>query len=277
MPTIELSRLATGEPAHKIGVIVHALISKEDQLFAWSALAYSREASELKARDFTGSFSERVRSVEDFVAKITELQHHHDQKIGLGRKSESCKTSTPWGQADHVERFVKGINSYSTPSHGGFKVSVTLNDKIPAILRNENGWYEEDREAAKVAFALPQFFTDFEKKHAGSTMVHFYPKEYEALTGKIIPEGQSMTKDRELFEQRNVENWVAIAAIRLDEPEGMTKVTATKGGKRSEFNKPRVEEKDFLVPSAEYNTNRTFDFVIDPDLHSEYTAPSLRM
>lgn len=277
MPAIELSRLATGEPAHRIGPLVYALISKDDELFRWTKLAYGREASAFKGSEFSGSYSEKVASEEEFVAKVSEMQHHHDQKIALGRTSESCKTATPWGAAQHVDRYVKGMNSYSTASHGGFKVSVALNDKIPAILRNEKGWYEEDCEWAKIAFSLPQFFTDFEKKHAERTMISSYPDEYEAITGKVIPEGQSPTKDRALFEKRNADNWVVISAGRADDHEGMTKVTATKGGKRSEYNKPPVEEKQFLVPSDEYGAKWAKGFVIDLDRHSEYAPPALKM
>jgi hypothetical protein len=276
MSAIELSSLKTGEPAYLIGSVAYALISKDGHMFRWSKLAYEgANLSIMEAGMFTGSFSERVDSVEEFIARVEELKHHHDQQQALGRTSEGCKTNTPWGQADGVDRYVKGLNRYNTPGHGGFKVAATLNARIPEILRNADGWYEEDSEWAKIAFALPEFFTDFEKKHALSTVINWYPDEYEALTGKIIPEGQSQEKDKKLFTARNADNWVVISASSSKEHEGMVETWATKGGHRKEWNGPEIEEKRFLVPSTDYNSRQLgFGFVIDPAQHAEFTPGS---
>jgi hypothetical protein len=276
MSAIELSALKTGEPAYVIGSVAYALISKDGHMFKWTKVAYrGDDLSNMETGMFSGSFSERVSSVEEFIAQVEELKIHDDQKKALGRSEENCKTGTPWGQADWVGRYVKGLNCYHTPGHGGFKVAGTLNAKIPEILRNADGWYEEDSEWAKVAFALPEFFTDFEKKHALATVIHFYPDEYEALTGKIIPEGQSQEKDRKLFAERNVDNWIVISASSSKEHEGMVETYATKGGARKTWNGPEIEEKRFLVPTKDYN-NRSlgFGFVIDLAQHAEFTPGS---
>jgi hypothetical protein len=70
------------------------------------------------------------------------------------------KKSTPWGRADQKEKVCRGINFYSTPSHGGYKVSEGMLKKMPERLRLDGGWYEEDCEAYKVIVAFPQYFTE---------------------------------------------------------------------------------------------------------------------
>jgi hypothetical protein len=67
--------------------------------------------------------------------------------------------NTPWGKSDSVKRYAPGINFYSTPRHGGIKVSKTVLALMPPHLRNDDGWYEEDLEWCKVAMAFPHFFT----------------------------------------------------------------------------------------------------------------------
>ncbi len=272
MSEIELSTLKTGEPAYLIGAVAYALISRDNRQFMWTKLAYGgADLSIMEAGMFSGSASEKVASVDEFVARLEEKQLHHEQAKAFGRFEENCKTNTPWGQADGVERFVKGINYYSTPSHGGFKVAATLNAKIPVELRNDNGWYEKHCEWAKVAFALPQFFTDYEKKDALRTLIEWFPDEYEALSGETIPEGKSHKKDERLFHERNADNWVVISAITSDVFPGMVETYATKGGLRQKWNTPPVEEKRFLVPSEEYSNRSPHGFVLNLEKHMEFS------
>jgi hypothetical protein len=75
-------------------------------------------------------------------------------------------TSTPWGKADHKKVYARGITFYSTPGHGGFKLSATLNAQVPQTLKDttwgglgHKGWYEEDCDWAIVALVFPQVFT----------------------------------------------------------------------------------------------------------------------
>lgn len=65
---------------------------------------------------------------------------------------------TPWGQSDHEEVIAEGIVFYSTPSHGGIKVSRKVLATMPVELQNLDGWYEEDCEILKVILAFPQLF-----------------------------------------------------------------------------------------------------------------------
>lgn len=286
MSAIELQQLSTGEPAYGIGKVVYALFAKGDEFLILDAYnPMEREASTFAAKNFTESFANKVKNQAEFISFLRERQVHHEQKIALGRSNEQCSTSTPWGKADGVERYVKGLNFYSTPGHGGFKVAGRLNARIPDALRNSDGWYEEDSEWAKVAFALPEFFTDREKKNALETLIGWYPDEYEAITGTVIEEGVSYKKDERLFKERNVDNWVVISASYSREHEGMTEVIATKGGERGAWDKPAPEEKRFLVPTTDYNMvplegdrSRRFGFVVDPAKYEELSAnrtPSL--
>ena len=67
---------------------------------------------------------------------------------------KSVSTSTPWGKANFAASYCRGVTAYSTPSHGGMKVSAGLNKRIPEPLRVASGWYEEDCDAAIVVFFL---------------------------------------------------------------------------------------------------------------------------
>lgn len=92
---------------------------------------------------------------------------------------------TPWGTADGIEEIAPGIVFYSTPSHGGYKVSADLNKRIPEIFRRSamiyapSGWYEEDCAYAMVHAFLPEYFSDKEVAAAWNTLKRWYPKECE--------------------------------------------------------------------------------------------------
>src|SRR3972149_4268130 len=75
-------------------------------------------------------------------------------------KGVSMGTSTPWGVADDSERIARGIMRYRTPGHGGDHLSARRQAEMPAALRLDDGWYEEDCDWARVALGLPQFFSD---------------------------------------------------------------------------------------------------------------------
>lgn len=85
------------------------------------------------------------------------------------RKSSLVSTWTPWGKAQYVYKFTRGINFYGTAGHGGFKVSKTMLKRMPINLQNSDGWYEEDCEWCKVALSFPQFFGEVELEAAELT------------------------------------------------------------------------------------------------------------
>lgn len=100
----------------------------------------------------------------------------------MNRKTECVTTSTPWGKADMVTRFAKGINFYSTPGHGGFHLSAKLNKLVPIELRQASwgglglkGWYEEDCDAYIVITVFSQHFTPEEVDNAREALAKYLP------------------------------------------------------------------------------------------------------
>jgi len=68
------------------------------------------------------------------------LTHATDQRT---------KDATPWGQADNKRIIAPGIIDYSTPGHGGIKLTAALAAKVsrafPTFETFAGGpWYEED-------------------------------------------------------------------------------------------------------------------------------------
>ena len=99
--------------------------------------------------------------------------------------------NTPWGNSDHqkaygtVDNGLAGIIFYGTPSHGGFRVPIEHQTKMPSLLRRFKpyagaGWYEEDCDWAIVALAFPQLFNDVSLMHAVRT-VTTEPDSYMAI------------------------------------------------------------------------------------------------
>jgi hypothetical protein len=72
--------------------------------------------------------------------------------------------ATPWGMADFATELAPGIVSYSTPSHGGIKLSAQRLAELKPELRahkpfcGQDGWYEEDCDWAIVAMQWPELF-----------------------------------------------------------------------------------------------------------------------
>lgn len=74
---------------------------------------------------------------------------------------------TPWGTAQHSERYAEGVIFYSTASHGGFHLDEKKLAEMPTALRAikpyaGEGWYEEDEDWTIVALAFPELFTDWD-------------------------------------------------------------------------------------------------------------------
>jgi hypothetical protein len=107
------------------------------------------------------------------------------------RTTECVTTNTPWGKADMVTRYVKGVNFYNTPGHGGFKLSESVNRLIPVRMRCNSfaglglkGWYEEDCDWAIVVAVLSGIegfelaFDTKEIAQAHESLQHYMPSEY---------------------------------------------------------------------------------------------------
>jgi len=106
----------------------------------------------------------------------------------INRTTEYITTATPWGKADSVTRYERGVNFYSTPGHGGFKLSKALNERIPLFIRQESfgglglkGWYEEDEDAQIIIVAFGHLFADQERQSAREYLGTYHPTWLFAL------------------------------------------------------------------------------------------------
>lgn len=79
-------------------------------------------------------------------------------------EGEPCRVMTPWDMADHVVHVAPGIDIFSTPGHGG----VRLSDERQAVIKRRfphfvtftthqgwPSWYEEDADICVVMAAFP--------------------------------------------------------------------------------------------------------------------------
>ena len=177
-------------------------------------------------------------------------------RIRLGARSQ-CATV-----------YADGVVSHSTAGHGGFHLDAAHNAKVHPALRARGGWYEEDCAWAAVAQALPELFTDYERRCADQTIRDWYPDAWETIHGRQLLPGESHEKDRQAFERDHASDWIVISAIRSDHHRGMTECVATLGGDRR-----AAEQRRYLVPSDEYHIGR-FGFVINEARHRLYGGPS---
>ncbi len=69
-----------------------------------------------------------------------------------------CSKSSPWGLIEHTDPLADGVDLVATASHGGLRLSVEVQDRLPAHLlmgfMNGPGWAEEDCEAPIVLALL---------------------------------------------------------------------------------------------------------------------------
>jgi len=111
-------------------------------------------------------------------------------------------TYTPWGNSDSSTKLTRGVICYSTPSHGGFHVSKTMQQKMPEALRLDNGkhgdgWYEEDCDWCMVIIAFSNFFKTVEYNLAVDTLRNWHPERYEKFFGeKLDPSESYMRRDK---------------------------------------------------------------------------------
>ena len=89
---------------------------------------------------------------------------------------------TPWGNSEDEFAYAPNhlVVYYTTESHGGFKVQPVLNAMIPAIVRNDNGWYEEDCEWAIVCYTFPSLFAN--RGDLGSNLDQIRATAHEVIT-----------------------------------------------------------------------------------------------
>jgi len=88
--------------------------------------------------------------------------------------------NTPWGCADHVAAIAPGIWHVTTPSHGGYRVSLPQLAAIPVAWRAASvngqgmrGWFEEDCDWCMVTLTWPELFPPAAQKAAQATFDHW--------------------------------------------------------------------------------------------------------
>lgn len=250
------ARTAEGLLAARVDDLAWLAVSVDGGIRIASARRLTKPLSEWTSADFHGAEGVVVDEV-GFRAHVQAIAEHRRQLPALARETVDLRVETPWGWPDHAVRYAEGIISYSTPGHGGFHVDAERSAVMPAALRNDQGWYEEDCEWAKVATAFPALFTDYEREHADRTLRDWSPDAWEAVNGRTLDLCESFVRDRQHFEAEHADDWVVISASRSDDHLGHVECAATLGGKRC-----NVQVRNFLVPRDEYSIGR-HGFVIN--------------
>ena len=178
-------------------------------------------------------------------------------------------TSTPWGLSQAQTKITRGINSYTTASHGGYILSKGMNLRIPEYARIASRAYEEDCDWSIVVTFLPEYFPALVRKNAKDSLRTWHPDVYERRYGEVIPAGMSYVKDKQEWERDVRENnrFVVKAAWgswHETVPAGFVGVKAAAALTGAEA--------WFLVPESEYKARDSKGFVIDLDRHGDWVG-----
>ena len=201
-----------------------------------------------------------------FRAHVEEIAQHKRELVNLPRPETGMRTGTPWGTSQQSYHYADGVHCHSTAGHGGFGVSHERNMQVHVLLRNDDGWYEEDGEWAKVAFTFPDLFTTREKRCAAETLRNDYPHAWEHIHGVTLAPGTSRTKDERQFHLDHQADWVVVSSITSRNHPGFVECIAKLGGNRA-----LKDVRQYLVLSGEYQVGR-FGFVIDEARHTPFLA-----
>jgi hypothetical protein len=187
----------------------------------------------------------------------------------MRRSEPHIGMSTPWGRADSVTKLADGLYAVGTPSHGGLKLSASLNKKMPSRIRAAGGWYEEDIQYNWVLVTFPELVEQgvvrgtLEDSH--KTLRNWCPDEYEAVFGVSLSPAESAERQKQVFQREHGDDWVTIAAYgdwHEKVPEGMVGLCC----KQAKYGRSGPE-RYFLVPTADYHDERLrtpLGFVCDP-------------
>ena len=175
-------------------------------------------------------------------------------------ESRSVSTHTPWSRADYAYTYGRGVVSYSTPGHGGFRLSPTRNTQVHEALRNADGWYEEDVEWAAAAVTFPELFPRKHVQSAVRSLRSWNPDGWTAFSGEEVAVEESHVLRKRQFERDNADRWVVLSARGRSDGSGLVDVTATLGGSRQ----PGVEHRDFVVTKSDYDQRGEFGYVVQP-------------
>lgn len=272
MANVAYAKTADGDLAARVAHLVIALVPMKDgtmrTLTAWPP----RDPATCNRSDFSNSgFAANDES--SFRTEVQDFADHLEQVNLLNRRiipqADLRQLHTPWGAPDSGKIYAEGVLELSTPGHGGFILNAEMNalvdDRWRIGAEGDGAPYEEDSDWAIVAFTFPQLFTTREKRAAERTLIHSYPDQWEAITGKTILPGQSSTRDQNIFMATHKGRWMGRAAIRSKIHEGKTLVTAT-----IDCGPPDARARLYLVDSDRYDANYRgpgiFAFLVDESI-----------
>ena len=94
---------------------------------------------------------------------------------------KSRHISTPWGMSQTEKHIAEGIDEYTTPGHGGYKVSAkrmkAIQSKFPGLKTFAGGnWFEEDCDWAYVVATFPELWDTKTVEIANETVKRYYEK-----------------------------------------------------------------------------------------------------
>jgi len=179
---------------------------------------------------------------------------------------------SPWGAIQWLEHMAPGIDNVSTAGHGGIKLSRERNAAMPIELRRPGGWYEEDCEAAMPMwiYADDLGFDQERKEIVKCVVIRWFPDEYEAFTGEIIPPGESYIKDERTFYREHADDLVSHWATANDDGETVS-VGACRGGRKGYLKDATTYV--FEMPKEEYyQAQGEFGMVIDEKKYTPATV-----
>jgi len=193
-------------------------------------------------------------------------------------------SSTPWGPSQNAKHFADGVDFYSTASHGGFAVNEERFKQICHTFPNiANGavkpleldgcyWFEEDRMYAYVVLAFKNMFPEKELDEALKTLANWYPDAWEKFTGKKLEAGQSIIRDKKIFEKEHRNDFIATSASMLDLAPGIVHVYA--------YRSADAVEKRFILREEAYNElfskYKTTRIVLDDSVDALEVEPGFR-
>lgn len=267
---LEFGRTSDGFPVARLGDLLLAMLPRvSGGWYLASAWRLTRPLSELKREEFYGHDGDLADEAA-FQARVLETAEHRRELAALQRLQTRMVCSTPWGPSQLASIYAEGIVAHMTAGHGGFRLSPERNARVIPPLRIDSGWYEEDDAWAIVALTFPDLFTGYERKLADRTIRDKWPDEWEAIHGRTLEPGESTCKGRREFERRHAGDWIVASAITSSHQGGMVEVVAVLGARQG----IHVNERRFLVPTAEYQARGPLGFVIDEGRHAAYDGPS---
>lgn len=225
----------------------------------------------------SGSFKAHVKSASDATLSAPGTDTGAPASWGaapqdpaaIGREYGWTSHDEHGNEQFQVSEPAEGITRYDFPEHGCFALSPERNAAIPAAMRNEDGIYEEDVESLKVVAYHPDSYPNMVER-IGEEQTrqigvdgckNWFPTQYAAATGHEFALGESHEVDRHDWFAKNTENYVAISAVRTDQPDTV-QVTVAKGGDRE--NGERVV---LFVPADDYEAPNAPHGTFEPPFH----------